>query len=141
MSLYDSSHCVLYHRSDDLEGEHDGAEPGEDDEYSLCGLTVESGNGDLEGPLADDEPSLGWSERMRQVSEPGGSDDRELAGEPGRGVVAAAANWSPAHRMTDNSSRHVDVDDMRIGARKIRNFQRQRRTSLAPRIDRSEVRL
>lgn len=59
------------HRGDDPEGEHDGAEPGEDDEYSLCWVSVESGNGDLEGPLADDEPSLGWPERVRQVSQPG----------------------------------------------------------------------
>jgi hypothetical protein len=52
-------------RGDDMEDEHDGAEPSEDDEYSLCAVNVEPGNGDLEGPLADDERSLGWPGRMR----------------------------------------------------------------------------
>jgi hypothetical protein len=128
-------------RGDDLEGEHDGAEPSEDDEYSLCGVTVEAGNGDLEGPLVDNEPSLGWPEGVRQVSQLGGSDDGELAGEPGGGIVAAARRRPPLHRTNDSSGFRVDIDDMRIGARTIRNLSDRQYDLLAPRIDHSEVRL
>jgi hypothetical protein len=42
----------------------------------------------------------------------------------------------------DPSCKHVEVDDsVRIGARKIRNLSAQQEELLAPRIDRTEVRI
>jgi hypothetical protein len=51
---------------DDLEDEHDGREPHGDDEPSLCGIGVSTGNDqDLEGDnRADEEPVLGSFDRM-----------------------------------------------------------------------------
>lgn len=76
------------------------------------------------------------------MSKPGGSDDRELAGEPGKRIVAAANARPSAHGRTDHSGQHVDIDDsVRIGARKIRNLSPKQEELLTPRIDRSEVRI
>jgi hypothetical protein len=129
----------------DMEGEHDGLEPGEDDEPSLCGTAEMAGAGggdkDLEAGREDEEPSLGWPERMSQTAQTGGSDDREFAAEPGRGIVKAAMRRPPNHARTDHSGQHVDVDDMRINARKIRNLSPKQEDLLAPRIDRAEVRI
>jgi hypothetical protein len=53
----------------DVEGEHGGREPGEDDEPSLCGCAEMAGAGgdDREGERKDEEPALGWPERISQV--------------------------------------------------------------------------
>jgi hypothetical protein len=122
----------------DREGPEDDLEP------SLCGVTVEAGldDRDLEGDDADREPSLGWPEdRVSQAAHPGNFDDRELAGGAARCVVEAARGREPTHCTADNTGRHVDIDDSRIGARRIRNLSAEQAELLAPRIDRSEVRI
>jgi hypothetical protein len=129
----------------DVEGEHDGREPCVDGEPSLCGSADEAGAGgsdqDIEGERFDDEPSLGWPERLRQTAQPGGSDDRELSAETGKRIVDAARSRKWSHCKNDDSGRHVDVDDIRIGTRKIRNLSPKQEKRLAPRIDRGEVRI
>ena len=127
----------------DLEDQHDGREPGEDDEPSLGGIEACTGGDDkdMEGDDADREPSLGWPERLGQAAQPGGFDDRELAAEPGKRTVRAAKMRPGSHARTDHSGRHVDIDDSRVGQRRIRNLSPKQEKLLAPRIDRGEVRI
>jgi hypothetical protein len=44
-----------------------------------------------------------------------------------------------SHARTDHSGRHVDIDDSRIGQRRIRNLSPKQERLLAPRVDRGEV--
>lgn len=129
----------------DREDEFDGREPDVDAEPSLCGTAemagANGGDKDLEGEDFDREPSLGWTIDGCVTATNYEGCDRELAAEPGREIISAAYDRPPAHDKTDHSGRHVDVDDMRIGTRKIRNLSPKQEKLLAPRIDRSEVRI
>ena len=44
-----------------------------------------------------------------------------------------------SHARTDHSGRHVDIDDSRIGQRRIRNLSPKQEKLLTPQIDRGEV--
>jgi len=86
----------------------------------------------------DDERSLGWPERMRQVSQSGGSDDRELTGEPDTQVIAAARDRPSTHWKTDQSGKNIDIhDSVRVGTRKSTTCRPNRRpVGAADRSDR-----
>lgn len=70
--------------TNDLEDEHDGCEPHEDDEPNLCGISVDAAMAgpDLEADDSDDEPSIGFDEReLDHADDPQG----ELVNEDGDG--------------------------------------------------------
>jgi hypothetical protein len=132
-----------------------------DGEPSLCGRADEAEAGgddrDLEGDRVDDEPSLGWPGRVHQTAQTGrlrrsgiiGRSRHALCVAGGRApkggarrIIKAGRRRKPNHCKTDHSDQQVDVDDSaRIGARKIRNLSPKQEKLLAPRIDRSEVRI
>jgi hypothetical protein len=116
-------------------GPYDEREPPVDDEPSLGG-----GDGrDLEADYADDEPSLGWPERMRQrEGDYGSQEDREQC-LPLETKVAGARYRDSNRWAPNNDGRHVDAE-VGYRCRKLRNLSdRQRQIILGPKVDRSEV--
>jgi hypothetical protein len=101
--------------SRDLEDEHDGAEP---EDEGGCGAKE------------DDEPSLGWPERLRQDYASNGSqsgDDRELQN---HGTVVPAENRSKLPGT-------IDVEDRGYGGHKIiRGLSEHQTTLMVESIDR-----
>ena len=116
----------------DFEDQHDDREPDVDDEPPLCGIGLARAaaigiwRDDVEG-----RPRLAGMPETNSAA--GGSDNRELSAEAGARICRAQA--ADQSCKTDHSGRHVDIDDSRINARRIRSLSPKQEELLAPRID------
>ncbi|MDR3489189.1 MAG: hypothetical protein P4M05_30360 [Bradyrhizobium sp.] len=150
----------------DHEHEHDGREPGEDDEPSLGSSNDHNGHGavydnsgggviDGEGPdddlepslgggdgsdreedRADEEPSLGWTERAEEGGGYcGGFEDREQCV-----AVGTKADYERfrASKIDGDPAAGVDVE-RGYGTRRIRNLSDRQRQILRPKVDDGKV--
>jgi hypothetical protein len=114
---------------------YDEREPPVDDEPSLGG-----GDGrDLEADYADNEPSLGWTERAEEGGgQCGGFEDREVCIPVG--TAAQYARYRRSDRWaTKTDGKHVDAEPYFAGRKRIRNLSNRQRNILEPKINRSKV--
>jgi hypothetical protein len=141
----DQTHWGKFGR-DDLEDEHDGAEPDND----------EGGDGARE----DDEPSLGWT-LNGQMGRGDDGDDREIGGsiaaedqtnwigsgghDTGMGPAAMnAMRERYVHSESDKANadgRHVDTEQGFGGFKRLRNLSDRQKEIVEPRLDRDAVHL
>jgi hypothetical protein len=112
----------------------DGEGPEDDLEPSLGG-----GDGrDLEEDRADEEPSLGWTERAEEGGGCcGGFEDREVCVAVG---TKAGYERFRASKIDGDPAAGVDVE-RGYGTRRIRNLSDRQQDIVRPKVNRSKVRV
>jgi hypothetical protein len=137
----------------DVEGEHDGREPSEDDEegHDREGDELQHGGDEHDGaePDADGEPSLGWTLGGSFGDTGGMGDDREIGGSI---MADDQTHWvgsgrhdtgmHPAEmqaiqdRYRDGGERGITVEDRGYGGRKvIRHLTDEQQAALHSKLD------